>query len=260
MSLPGTDLPHTTAATIGQTVDPGEIARFSAMAADWWNPHGQFKPLHRFNPVRLAYLRDRLTGHFRRDANAAQSLSGLRILDIGCGGGLLAEPLTRLGARVTGIDASRTTVAVARLHAAEMGLTIDYREASAEALHAAGERFDVVLNMEVVEHVADRAAFLAAAAGMVAPGGIMVVATLNRTAKSYALAIVGAEYILGWLPRGTHDWNKFVKPDELTAELAATGLAVEQVTGVTYNPIADRWSLGTDTGVNYMVLTTKPPA
>jgi 2-polyprenyl-6-hydroxyphenyl methylase/3-demethylubiquinone-9 3-methyltransferase len=244
--------------TPGQTsVDEGEIARFSAMAADWWNPHGKFKPLHRFNPVRLGYLRDRLLGHFRRDPKAAQPLAGLRILDIGCGGGLLAEPLTRLGAQVTGIDASRTTVSVARLHAGQMGLAIDYREATAEALAAAGEKFDVVLTMEVVEHVADRPAFLASAAGMVAPGGVMVVATLNRTAKSYALAIVGAEYILGWLPRGTHDWNKFIRPEELAAELAATGLAIYEVTGVTYNPIADRWSLSTDTSVNYMVLTTK---
>lgn len=255
MTLPGDTAPRSTPGPT--SVDEGEIARFSAMAADWWNPHGKFKPLHRFNPVRLGYLRDRLAGHFRRDAKAAQPLAGLRILDIGCGGGLLAEPLTRLGAQVTGIDASRTTVSVARLHAEQMGLAIDYREATAEALAAAGEQFDVVLNMEVVEHVADRPAFLASAAGLVSPGGVMVVATLNRTAKSYAFAIVGAEYILGWLPRGTHDWNKFVRPDELTAELAATGLAIAEVTGVAYNPIADRWSLSADTGVNYMVLTTK---
>ncbi len=256
MTLPGdmTDPRPTPGKT---SVDDAEIARFSAMAADWWNPRGKFKPLHRFNPVRLGYLRDRLIGHFRRDPKASQPLAGLRVLDIGCGGGLLAEPLTRLGAHVTGIDASRTTVSVARLHAQQMGLAIDYREATAEALAAAGEQFDVVLNMEVIEHVADRPAFLASAAGMVSPGGVMVVATLNRTAKSYALAIVGAEYILGWLPRGTHDWNKFVKPDELTAELAATGLNIYEVSGVTYNPIADRWSLGTDTSVNYMVLTTK---
>ncbi len=257
MTLPG-DMTAPRPSPGHTSVDEGEIARFSAMAADWWNPHGKFKPLHRFNPVRLAYLRDRLVAHFQRDPKAAQPLAGLRILDIGCGGGLLAEPLTRLGAQVTGIDASRTTVSVARLHAEQMGLAIDYREATAEALAAAGERFDVVLNMEVVEHVADRPAFLAAAAGMVNPGGAMVVATLNRTAKSYALAIVGAEYLLGWLPRGTHDWNKFVKPEELTAELAATRLSVYEVTGVAYNPIADRWSLSTDTGVNYMVLATKP--
>lgn len=239
------------------SVDAAEVARFSAMAADWWNPHGQFKPLHRFNPVRLAYLRDRLIAHFGRDARAAQPLAGLALLDIGCGGGLLCEPLTRLGAAVTGIDASATTIAVARLHAAQMGLAIDYRETTAENLLATGNRFDVVLTMEVVEHVTDRAAFLTAAAGLIKPGGAMVVATLNRTTKAYALAILGAEYVLGWLPRGTHDWQKFVKPEELTAELSGAGLAVAEVTGVSYNPFADRWSLSADTAVNYMVLTTK---
>lgn len=249
-----TDLP---AASGPSSVDAAEVARFSAMAADWWNPHGQFKPLHRFNPVRLAYLRDRLIAQFRRDPRAAQPLAGLTLLDIGCGGGLLCEPLTRLGAAVTGIDASTTTIAVARLHAAQMGLAIDYRETTAEDLLATGQRFDVVLTMEVVEHVSDRAAFLVAAAGLLKPGGVMVVATLNRTTKAYALAIIGAEYVLGWLPRGTHDWQKFVKPEELTAELTAAGLAVGEVTGVSYNPFADRWSLSTDTGVNYMVLTTK---
>ena len=239
------------------SVDAAEVARFSAMAADWWNPHGQFKPLHRFNPVRLGYLRDRLIGHFRRDRQSLRPLAGLSLLDIGCGGGLLSEPLTRLGATVTGIDASSSTVAVARLHAAQMGLAIDYRETTAEDLRAGGATFDVVLTMEIVEHVVDRAAFLVTAAGLLKPGGIMVVATLNRTTKSYALAIIGAEYILSWLPRGTHDWNKFVKPDELTAELTAAGLAIGEVTGVSYNPLADRWSLSTDTGVNYMVLATK---
>lgn len=240
------------------SIDEAEVARFSALAADWWNPRGKFKPLHRFNPVRLGYLRDRLVAHFRREPGATQPLAGLKLLDIGCGGGLLAEPLTRLGAQVTGIDASRTTIEVARLHAAQMGLTIDYRETTAEALQAAGERFDVVLNMEVVEHVADRPAFLRAAAGLLNPGGVMVVATLNRTTQSYAMAIVGAEYILGWLPRGTHDWRKFVKPQELTAELEAAGLTIFEVTGVGYSPFADRWRLGTDTGVNYMVMATKP--
>lgn len=243
----------------GHSVDESEVARFSAMAADWWNPHGKFKPLHRFNPVRLAYLRDRLIAHFRRDVQAAQPLAGLTLLDIGCGGGLLAEPLTRLGATVTGIDASRATVAVARLHAEQMGLAIDYREATAESLQAEGARFDAVLTMEVVEHVPDRAAFLATAAHLLKPGGVMVVATLNRTTKSYTFAILGAEYVLGWLPRGTHDWQKFVKPAELTAELAAAGLTVVEATGVSYSPLADRWRLGHDLSVNYMVLATKAP-
>lgn len=239
------------------SIDAAEVARFSAMAADWWNPTGKFKPLHRFNPVRLGYLRDRLIGHFQRDRQARQPLSGLTLLDIGCGGGLLSEPLTRLGATVTGIDASATTVVVAKLHAGQMGLAIDYRETTAEDLLATGAGFDVVLCMEVVEHVADRAAFLATCAGLVKPGGIMVVATLNRTTKSYALAIVGAEYILGWLPRGTHDWRKFVKPEDLTGELTAAGLTIGEITGVSYNPLADRWSLSPDTAVNYMVAATK---
>lgn len=239
------------------SVDEAEVARFSAIAADWWNPHGKFKPLHRFNPLRLGYLRDRLIAHFRRDRQTAQPLAGLRLLDIGCGGGLLAEPLTRLGAAVTGIDASATTIAVAKLHSEQMGLSIDYRESTAEALQAAGERFDVVLAMEVVEHVTDRPAFLATAADLLTPGGAMVVATLNRTTKSYAFAIIGAEYVLAWLPRGTHEWRKFVKPEELTAELAATGLAIAEVTGASYSPLADRWSLSGDTSVNYMVLATK---
>jgi 2-polyprenyl-6-hydroxyphenyl methylase/3-demethylubiquinone-9 3-methyltransferase len=239
------------------SVDQAEVARFSALAADWWNPHGKFKPLHRFNPVRLGFLRDRLIGHFRRDPSAARTLSGLSLLDIGCGGGLLAEPLTRLGARVTGIDASTTTVAVAKLHAEQMGLAIDYRSATAEALAAAGESFDAVLAMEVVEHVADRVAFLRTTAELVKPGGILVVATLNRTSKAYALAIFGAEYVLGWLPRGTHDWRKFVKPEELTAELTAAGLTVSETSGVSYNPLTSRWSLSGDTSVNYMVVATK---
>lgn len=243
----------------GTTVDDAEIARFSAMAADWWNPHGKFKPLHRFNPVRLGYLRDRLTRHFRRDGLAAQPLAGLTLLDIGCGGGLLAEPLTRLGAAVIGIDASAATIAAARLHAAQMGLAIDYRATTVEALASQGQRFDIVLNMEVVEHVADRPAFLAAATSLLDPGGAMIVATLNRTTKSYALAIIGAEYILGWLPRGTHDWRKFVKPEELTAEIMACGLTIDEVIGANYQPITDRWSLGHDTSVNYMVMATAAP-
>jgi len=246
------------ASPVDGTVDAGEIARFSALAAEWWNPHGKFKPLHRFNPVRVGFLRDRLAEHLGRDPLADQPLAGLTILDVGCGGGLLAEPLTRLGAAVTGIDASGPGLAAARLHAEQMGLAIDYRETTVEALADSGARFDAVLNMEVIEHVADRPAFLAASAAALKPGGLMVTATLNRTAKAYGLAIVGAEYILGWLPRGTHDWRKFVKPEELRAELAVAGLRVGETTGVVYNPLTDRWSLSRDASVNYMIVATKP--
>ena len=246
------------APTVNGTVDAGEIARFSALAAEWWNPHGKFKPLHRFNPVRVGFLRDALAGHLGRDPLSDKPLAGLKLLDVGCGGGLLAEPMTRLGAEVTGIDASGPGLMAARLHAEQMGLAIDYRETTIEDLAASGTRFDAVLNMEVIEHVADRPAFLSASALALAPGGLMVVATLNRTAKAYALAIVGAEYILEWLPRGTHNWQKFVKPEELRAELAAAGLTVGETTGVTYNPLSDRWSLSRDASVNYMVSAVKP--
>ncbi|HEY4136277.1 MAG TPA: bifunctional 2-polyprenyl-6-hydroxyphenol methylase/3-demethylubiquinol 3-O-methyltransferase UbiG [Alphaproteobacteria bacterium] len=240
------------------TVDEAEIARFSAMAAEWWNPNGKFKPLHRFNPVRVGYLRDRLAAHYGRDPLSSSPLAGLSILDVGCGGGLLAEPLTRLGAAVTGIDASGPGLAAAKLHAEQMGLAIDYRETTVEALAESGARYDAVLNMEVIEHVADRPAFLAASAAALKPGGAMVVATLNRTAKAFALAVVGAEYILGWLPRGTHEWQKFVRPDELRAELATAELEVGETNGVVYSPLADRWALSRDTGVNYMIFATKP--
>jgi 2-polyprenyl-6-hydroxyphenyl methylase/3-demethylubiquinone-9 3-methyltransferase len=240
------------------TVDAAEVARFSALAAEWWNPAGKFKPLHRFNPVRVGFLRDRLADHFGRAPLAERPLADLSILDVGCGGGLLAEPLTRLGARVTGIDASGPGLMAARLHAEQMGLAIDYRESTVEKLADTGAQYDAVLNMEVIEHVADRAAFLAASAAVLKPGGLTVVATLNRTAKAYALAIVGAEYVLGWLPRGTHDWAKFVRPDELRAELTAAGLTPQETTGVVYSPLADRWSLSSDAGVNYMIAATKP--
>jgi 2-polyprenyl-6-hydroxyphenyl methylase/3-demethylubiquinone-9 3-methyltransferase len=197
-------------AALGVTVDPAEIARFSAIADEWWDPNGKFKPLHRFTPTRLEYIRGRIAGHFGRDALAPKPLAGLRLLDIGCGGGLLCEPMARLGASVVGADAAERNVKTAAVHAERQGLAIDYRHTTAEALAEAGELFDVVLNMEVVEHVADVAAFMGACARLVRPGGLMVVATLNRTAKAFALAIVGAEYVLGWLPRGTHTWSKFV--------------------------------------------------
>lgn len=240
------------------SIDPDEIARFSAMAEDWWNPHGKFKPLHAFNPTRLAFIRDRACAHFGRSPQTPRPLSGLRLLDIGCGGGLLAEPMCRLGASVTAIDASDRNVKTAALHGEQGGLTIDYRVASVENLAAESDRFDIVLNMEVVEHVADLDGFLAASAHLVKPRGLMLVATLNRTVKSLALAKIGAEYILRWLPAGTHDWRKFVQPAELCRHLTGQGLTVEEIAGVRYNPLNGQWSLGRDLDVNYMVLASKP--
>lgn len=239
------------------SVDPAEIARFDALAAEWWDAGGKFAPLHRFNPARLAFLKEALVRHFRRDAHHEHPLEGLAVLDIGCGGGLVAEPMARLGARVTGIDAGTATVAAARRHAATVGLAIDYRVATVEALAAEGARFDAVLALEVIEHVAAPEEFLSSAASVLKPEGILAVATLNRTARSFLLAIVGAEYVLRWLPCGTHDWNRFIRPDELDALLARAGLAVGARTGIAYNPLADRWSLSRDTGVNYMVTATR---
>ena len=242
------------------SVDPQEVARFSALAAEWWDSEGKFRPLHRLNPVRLAYIRDSLIAHFHRKPAGARPLAGLRLLDIGCGGGLIAEPLTRLGAEVTGIDASEENIGVARTHAADMELAIDYRAAAAEDVAAGGERFDVVLCLEIVEHVADLDGFLAAAAQLVRPGGVLVVATLNRTPQSYLLAIVGAEYVLRWLPRGTHNWEKFVRPSELAARLRHNGLAVRDVSGVVYGPLSGTWRIGKDLGVNYICCAARPAA
>lgn len=239
------------------TIDPGEVERFSALAAEWWNPNGKFRPLHKFNPVRLAYIRDQVAARFGRDPRAARPFEGLRFLDIGCGGGLLCEPMARLGAQVVGADASETNIEVARLHAAEAGVKIDYRATTAEALAEAGEQFDVVLNMEVVEHVADIDLFIDKCAQMVKPDGIMFVATINRTLKALGLAIVGAEYVLRWLPRGTHQYDKLVRPLELEGALSKAGMGVIDRTGVTYNPLADRWQRSKDLDVNYMVLAEK---
>jgi 2-polyprenyl-6-hydroxyphenyl methylase / 3-demethylubiquinone-9 3-methyltransferase len=239
------------------TVDQEEVARFSRLAGQWWDPHGPMAALHKFNPVRLAYIRDRAAEHCGRDPTKLGCLAGLRILDIGCGGGILSEPLARLGASVVGIDPSQGNIAVARRHAAQTGLTIDYREATAEALAGAGEMFDVVLAMEVVEHVTDVDLFVERAAAMVKPGGLLFVATLNRTAKSFALAIVGAEYVLRWLPRGTHQWDKFVTPNELETAIEQSGLRISAETGVIYNLFADRWQLSNDMDVNYMVVAGK---
>jgi 2-polyprenyl-6-hydroxyphenyl methylase/3-demethylubiquinone-9 3-methyltransferase len=239
------------------TIDQAEVERFSAMAAEWWNPSGKFRPLHKFNPVRLAYIRDQVAARFGRDPHAAKPFDGLRILDIGCGGGLLCEPMARLGATVVGVDPAANNIDVAKHHAEQTGVSIDYRVATAEELADAGEKFDVILNMEVVEHVADVPLYVARCAEMVKPGGIMFVATINRTLKALGLAIIGAEYVLRWLPRGTHQYGKLVRPDELEKALAESGMKVVDRTGVTYNPIADRWSRSKDMDVNYMVLAEK---
>ena len=239
------------------TIDADEVARFSRMAGQWWDPRGPMAALHKFNPVRLAYIRDRAASHFDRDPARLDSLAGLRVLDIGCGGGILSEPLARLGAAVIGVDPSDRNIAVARAHAAQAGLAIDYRHTSAEALAEAGESFDIVLAMEVVEHVTDVGSFVGICAEMVKPGGLFFAATLNRTMKSFALAIVGAEYILRWLPRGTHQWDKFVTPNELEIALERAGLRVGRETGVIYHPLADRWQLSSDMDVNYMVTAEK---
>jgi 2-polyprenyl-6-hydroxyphenyl methylase/3-demethylubiquinone-9 3-methyltransferase len=241
------------------TVDPAELEKFARVASEWWDPDGKFKPLHKLNPVRVAYVRDQVAAHFGRDPKSPKPLGGLRLLDIGCGGGLLAEPMARLGADVVGADPASGNIEVARRHAAASELAIDYRIATAEALAAASESFDVVLAMEVVEHVANRDAFAEACASLLRPGGLAIFATINRTLKAYALAIVGAELVLRWLPRGTHDYGKLVRPAELEASLSAAGLAVRDRTGVTYNPIADRWSRSHDMDVNYMVAAVKRP-
>jgi 2-polyprenyl-6-hydroxyphenyl methylase/3-demethylubiquinone-9 3-methyltransferase len=239
------------------TVDPAEMERFERVAAEWWNPDGKFRALHKLNPVRLAYIRDVAAAHFGRDARR-RPLAGLRLLDIGCGGGLLSEPMTRLGAEVVGADPLRSNIAMALLHANTAGLSIDYRATTAEELAAAGENFDLVLAMEVVEHVSDRDAFVAACGKLLRPGGLLIASTINRNPKAYALAIVGAEMVLGWLPRGTHEYAKLVRPAELEASLQAAGLAVFDQTGVVYNPLSDRWSRSSDVDVNYMIAAGKP--
>lgn len=243
--------------TQSPSIDPAEVARFSAQAAHWWDPNGPFRPLHKFNPARLAYIRDRICTHFGRDARGPGPLKGLSLLDIGCGGGLVCEPMARLGAAVLGADASYENIGAAAAHARTQGLEINYRHASAEQLAAAGERFDVVLNLEVIEHVADRQAFLAACAQLLKPGGIMLLATLNRTLKAYGLAVLGAEYVLGWLPRGTHDWSKFITPEELTGLLAAQGLHVTGRTGLSYHILTGQWAPSPDMDVNYMLCAEK---
>jgi 2-polyprenyl-6-hydroxyphenyl methylase/3-demethylubiquinone-9 3-methyltransferase len=240
------------------TIDQDEVERFSAMAAEWWNPNGKFRPLHKFNPVRLAYIRDHVAAHFGRDPKGDKPLQGLKLLDIGCGGGLLSEPMARMGAEVLGADASRTNVEVASIHAAQSGVDVHYEATTSEELAARGERFDIVLNMEVVEHVADVDLFLSSCAEMVKPGGLMFVATINRTMKAMALAIIGAEYVLRWLPRGTHQYEKLVRPEEIERPLSTSGMNVLDRTGVFYNPLQDQWNLSRDMDVNYMMLMERP--
>ncbi len=239
------------------TIDPAEVARFERIAETWWDPKGPMKVLHKFNPVRLAYIRDEACRRFGRDPRSARSLEGLSILDVGCGGGVLSEPLARLGATVTGLDPAPTNISVARLHAERAGVAVDFRNETVEAVVARAETFDIVLAMEVVEHVADVQAFVSACVRAVKPGGCLVMATLNRTLRSFALAIVGAEYVLGWLPKGTHEWEKFLTPDELTSAIETAGFSVHDLKGVAYNPLRDAWSLSRDTAVNYMLVASR---
>lgn len=241
------------------TVDPSEIAKFEAMAAEWWDPHGKFKPLHMLNPCRLDYITQQIAGEFDRDLKAPKPFEGLRLLDIGCGGGLLSEPMARLGAKVVGADAAEGNLPVARIHAAQSGLEIDYRHSTAEDMAAAGEQFDVVLNMEVVEHVADPLSYLTATQQLLKPGGLEICSTINRNPKSYAMAIFGAEVIMRWLPRGTHEWNKFITPDELFDLLRQAGLDPVDRKGFVFNPVLWTWSISDrDLSVNYVTASVKP--
>ncbi|WP_209507197.1 MULTISPECIES: bifunctional 2-polyprenyl-6-hydroxyphenol methylase/3-demethylubiquinol 3-O-methyltransferase UbiG [unclassified Ruegeria] len=241
------------------TVDPSEIAKFEAMAAEWWDPHGKFKPLHMLNPCRLDYITQQIAGEFDRDLKSPMPFEGLRLLDIGCGGGLLSEPMARLGAEVVGADAAGGNLPVARIHAEQSGLQIDYRHTTAEDMAAAGEQFDVVLNMEVVEHVADPAGFLTASQQLLRPGGLLICSTINRNPKSYAMAIFGAEVVMRWLPRGTHEWNKFITPEELFDLLRQAGLDPVDRKGFVFNPILWSWSISDrDLSVNYVTASVKP--
>jgi 2-polyprenyl-6-hydroxyphenyl methylase/3-demethylubiquinone-9 3-methyltransferase len=244
-------------AEFGDTVDRREIARFAAQSAAWWDPEGSFRPLHRLNPARIDVIRRRLIAHFSRDPRALSPFGGLSLADIGCGGGLIAEPMTRLGFAVTGIDAGAETIAAARGHAEASGLAIDYRVADIDALAGSGERFDVVLALEIVEHIADRDAFFAAIGALVKPGGAFVGATLNRTARSFALAIVGAEYLLGWLPRGTHDWRRFVRPSEFVLGLRRVGLTTTGLAGLGYDWRTGEWAESEDLSVNYLLAAAR---
>ncbi len=250
-------MPHPSPRPASHSVDESEVAKFSALAAEWWDPNGKFRPLHIFNPVRISFIREVAASHFGRDSRALRPFEGLSLLDIGCGGGLLSEPMARQGFQVLGADASEKNIRTAETHAEGSGLTLTYRAMTAEALVDEGQSFDLVLNMEVVEHVADLPGFLKSCASLIAPGGMMIVATLNRTLKSLALAKFGAEYVLRWLPPGTHDWNRFVRPDELQACLEEAGLQAKRLQGVAFDPLRWEWQLSPDTGVNYMIVATR---
>jgi 2-polyprenyl-6-hydroxyphenyl methylase/3-demethylubiquinone-9 3-methyltransferase len=240
------------------TLDAREVERFARIAGEWWDPNGKFRPLHKIGPARLTFLRDALIGHFDRPPPTVRSLEGLTILDIGCGGGLMAEPLARLGARVMAIDPAPENIEAARLHASGQGLSIEYRAAQVETLVAEKKVFDAVVCLEVVEHVPDVGAFLGTCALLVRPGGLMLLSTINRTFKAYLLAIIGAEYVLRWLPIGTHKWERFVSPADLTRHLTAAGLDVTGIRGLVYSPLSDQWILGADTDVNYLAAAAKP--
>ncbi len=246
------------ASPMADTLDPGEVDRFARLAGAWWDPDGEFRPLHKIGPARLAFLRDRLARHFSLPEQGLRPLAALRILDIGCGGGLISEPLARLGASVTGIDPASENIAAARQHAEPQGLDINYRSCRAEDLVEAGETFDAVVCLEVVEHVPDPGAFIATCTQLVRPGGLLILSTINRTLKAFALAIVGAEYVLRWLPAGTHQWDRFVTPDEMARYCGSAGLQPPAFEGLVYSPFSDRWTLGSDIDVNYMAAAAKP--
>lgn len=241
------------------SIDPAEVAKFQAMAREWWDPNGQAKPLHMLNPTRLDYVVTQIAAEFGIDRRQSKPFAGLRILDIGCGGGLMSEPMARLGATVTGADAAEENIAVARLHAEEQGLVIDYRAETAEALAAAGAQFDVVMALEIVEHVADPAAFIRTCHDLLRPGGLLIMSTLNRTPRSFAVAIIGAEWVMRWLPRGTHDWARFITPDELAQMMDGAGMKPVDRAGMVFNPLAWRWSLSSrDLSVNYLLAAVRP--
>lgn len=240
------------------SIDPDEVEQFSRIAEEWWDPKGKFKPLHQINPVRIGYIREKICKHFQLDNETRQPFSGLKLLDIGCGGGLICEPMARLGADITGVDASDRNIAVASLHAKDMGLTIAYRATTAEALVEAGECYDVVLALEIVEHVVDPDAFIASCASLVKPGGLLIMSTLNRTLKSLAMAKIGAEYILRLLPRGTHDWRKFIRPSEMACAMRGGGLELVELRGMVLHPLRRQWAISeNDLDVNYLAVARK---